>query len=51
MDITFREFQGGTLADAAHRRWALIMEETSENHDFDEGEAFDNLLWGRDVAG
>jgi hypothetical protein len=45
MDLTFREFQGGALAGAFEERWTLIMEENSENDDFDERETFDNLLW------
>jgi hypothetical protein len=45
IDLTFREFKGGALAAAVEEQWALIMEENSENADFDECEAFDNLLW------
>jgi hypothetical protein len=44
LDSIFRELRGGPLADAFRGRWKLIMEENIENDDFDEGEAFGELL-------
>lgn len=42
VDYTFRTIEGGALYDAAKERWNAV--EDQEDPNFDEGEAFDDLL-------
>jgi len=44
VDKTFRTAEGGTLMEAFNHRWYEIREEYVDDHNFDEKEAFDELI-------
>lgn len=44
VDLTFRKVQGGAIDNAFEERWWTLLGNSSEDPNFDEGEAFQNLL-------